>query len=104
MYFLRCFSYTLVTTTATSRKMQGEIAINTCVTDIWHSNLYEMLLLVSYPSDENNNAVLYCYYILLCIYLLITSCTNHAIATQLQRVTFSGCANTSDRCMENFYN
>jgi len=87
--------------------MQGEIAINACVTDIWHSNLYEMLLLVSYSSDENNDTILYCYivyHILLCIYLLITSCTNHAIATQLQRVAFSGCADTSDRCTENFYN
>lgn len=38
--------------------MQDEIAINACVTDIQHSNLYEVLLLVSYTTDRNNN--LYC--------------------------------------------
>lgn len=38
--------------------MQDEIAVNACVTDIRHSNLYEMLLLVSYTTDGNNN--LYC--------------------------------------------
>lgn len=31
-----------------SRKMRDEIAVNACVTEIWRSNLYEMLLLVSY--------------------------------------------------------
>lgn len=31
-----------------SRKMRGKIAINARVTEIWRSNLYETLLLVSY--------------------------------------------------------
>lgn len=35
-----------------SRKMRDEIAINARVTEIWRSNLYETLLLVSYHSGK----------------------------------------------------